>query len=880
MAKEQGAGRMGKEIVIAGSAVLSAALVAGVLASTWMRAGEMPAPEARGSAEAAAPSPAKGAGRAGDPGGGANDGEGPRRRALEGGDGPGAGEIEVLVLGPEGETVAGAGVRALAGAGPEDLRTLRDLGAVDRWMEERAPRLVPDPGGRWWIEAPAEAPTLLVGAAAGLWGATVVGPGDESPIELVLARDATLRARVVDEEGRPLPGTRVGLRAWYPTWDHFFREAEAVPPEAIATFPHAQEVLDLEGLRWSLVAMAVADPAIERLLDPRNLSGEIATLVLPPIGSVAVKVLDEGGEPLGEGARVSLCVVREGDPPVRPRSESLPRLRLDLPAEGGRAVFPRVALRVELAVEAWREPPGLLAGATDTVATRVRGPGPRRAGETVTFTIRLGADHPVARLRVIDRDGAPREGVQVVANVGIRAGQDGEEVCESSTPAVTAEDGGFLVPLASGGTERGIRRITVREGWFRPEPRARATIEVERALPAGITDLGALVLEPPAAFAEGRVVGERGEPVAGAEIALHRWDAGRSAWDTEPNVHRVPIDPDGAFAIHESFPGERFRLVASAPGRYGIPREFAPGARGLVLELRAGGEIAGTVLLDPEIPAKAVGVRLTSAPSTLLHLRSIDAWTADLAPDGAFCFSGLEPGLYGLEIAPALASGVFLELEDLLVHAGETTRDPRVFPLDLRGALHHHRMTLLAHRAGPELRGEIRFGPAGAEELEEWCLLHGSEVGLLTGYRSVDAEIRPDGYRLERLFGLSGKAEVALRPALRVRLALAGGIPLPDPPLFLQAVLIPDSDRRGSDPYPGWNAPSFGPSREVVLPVLEPDRMRVEWMVEEHAGGRVQRRSPRLFLGQIVDVLDVESEQRVDAILAATDVGELSKRLR
>ncbi|MEW6074139.1 MAG: hypothetical protein AB1726_16285 [Planctomycetota bacterium] len=189
------------------------------------------------------------------------------------------------------------------------------------------------------------------------------------------------------------------------------------------------------------------------------------------------------------------------------------------------------------------------------------------------------------------------------------------------------------------------------EGWFRGGEGPYATIELERELPPGITDLGPIALEAPATFAASRVVDERREPVARAVLALECWDPAAKRWSPQWDLRRTEVGSDGAFTIPRSFPGERFRLVATAPGRYGIPREFPPGAENLVLVLREGGAIEGAVLLDPEIPQELVDVRLTNGPRSLEHLSS-DAQRAELAPDGSSRLPGLEPGSYDLRIEP------------------------------------------------------------------------------------------------------------------------------------------------------------------------------------------------------------------------------------
>jgi len=113
------------------------------------------------------------------------------------------------------------------------------------------------------------------------------------------------------------------------------------------------------------------------------------------------------------------------------------------------------------------------------------------------------------------------------------------------------------------------------------------------------------------------------------------------------------------------------------------------------------------------------------------------------------------------------------------------------------------------------------------------------------------------GFRSVQIRGVHTDQQVMLEAATLVRLRLADGITLPQPPLYLQAKLIPAGlpkrKRRGSDtqifqngewvgtsnPYALDESNTFGPSRElrILVPDSGPHSVYFEVLKQRSSGG-------------------------------------------
>ncbi|MEW6073525.1 MAG: hypothetical protein AB1726_13155 [Planctomycetota bacterium] len=777
-------------------------------------------------------------------------------------------DLEIRCVGPGDVPAAGAAVRILESGG-EERGGAFFLGDVDALFATRAelPRTA-DGEGRLWIPAPAAAMTWLVATAGELWGFRGIGAGAEGPIPVRLAPDVTLRARVVDEEGSPLPGAAVAIRHEENGRSHAWRRAEARGAEAIAIFPHAQEtVRALEGETFSLSLEGACDPPVEHPLNPPALPTEIVTLVAPSCGTVEVRVLDAEGEPLAGEGTVSLGIVRAGEPRDLSRFAVGTRREVERPIEAGRATFAPVGLGLELEIVARRH--------GSDVEARTFGPGPARAGAAATFTVRIGVDHPVVLLRAVDGEGAPIAAEELHWRIDEQAAFVGGSRQFGEATHTDAE-GRFRVDLARGWIEGDPRSLFLFRG---PEndPTGKAEVDLGRDLPSGLVDLGTVVLAAPPLFVAGRVVASGGEPIAGARLELARQD-GDETWWMPVWSFRHAAKEDGTFAVRGAFAGERFCLAATALGRARAAREFRPGEAALVLVLDTEGAFAGRIVLDESIPRELVQVMLARVEPEENSFYGTGGRGEPIAADGSFRVGGLSAGEYTAHVKKDRWQESLFTASGIATRSGETTRDPRFDPLDLRGLLYPHRITFVFPAGDEALEGEVRYGPAGAEELDQSASIDGTKLDLLTTAAFLDLEASPRGFRPERREGVGGEIEIRLRPGFLVRLHLGGDAVLPAPPLHVKAALAPSTDWGGLD----WYGPAFDANREVLVRAPLAGRLQVIWLAE--------RREGRYWSGVLTDVdlerehfveiRDVPGEQTVEVTLTQEEMDKIVASLR
>jgi protocatechuate 3,4-dioxygenase beta subunit len=765
--------------------------------------------------------------------------------------------FELLVTAPDGGALPGASVRVLASGESGGNGALEDHERIDAFMEEHAQTLVADAAGRVRMEPPGAAGTYVVASAPGLWGSAHLDASAESPYTLELARDATLRARAIDEAGRPLAGAHIELHRKHSSWS-WSQDERIADADGLVVFRHVQTTLAPENDEsWAVRVAALFPRPIEHELDPRNLPTEVVTLVVPATGGVVVRVRETDGSAPGGPVAVELGIVALGQPRQLSPFGSDRRETVESEVEDGVARFGLVALGQELEVTATRR------GAR--VGTRVYGFGPARAGEERGFDLVLGADHPSVRLRALDEGGTALAETDLELRVDLRSSY----TTDWSDVAVETDTAGrFLVDLDRGWVEGGTRTLTV----TRPDAGAdapRGVVDLSREFPDGVSDLGDVRLGAAPVFVRGQVVDGQGAPVAEAALLLREQTEQGFAlvWDFDHVT-----DADGRFDVRGTRSADAYELGASKAGLAGPLVPFEPGAEGLLIVLHGAGAIAGRVLVDERVPRDKLSIHLEDEQGLTDHLQYHDRET-NPGEDGTFALDQLLPGVYGVYVQLDDESVRLAEVDGIAVTSGATTSDPRL-EIDLRGTLFVHRLEFVAPDPAGPLHGELSFGRAGAAEVEHHQTYFQERVHeLLTTFEEIDLVVSARGYRVEHLEGVRGSATVHLRRGLPVRIVLRGPARLPEPPLYVKVVLAPaDAPYRGID----WGAPSFDETRETLVRAPAAGRMKVHWIVERRGSGSSVASSHELAPEQFVEIRDVDVEQTVEVTLTEEQMAELA----
>jgi hypothetical protein len=316
-------------------------------------------------------------------------------------------------------------------------------------------------------------------------------------------------------------------------------------------------------------------------------------------------------------------------------------------------------------------------------------PLPLQPGEIRTLEIQIGAGASVAG-RMQRSDGTPVPGAEIWMQPWI-----GES---SALFVFSAEDEVRTASTREGG-DFSFADVPDGEWVLAPNPHGQVTAKPERvAVLDGLADR-APVLTAHDLFIAGKVVDADG---------------------LATSAHVMAVGKDGMRPLEPTDDGGLFSLGPLAPGTYFVqamelrnPRarsarvEAQAGASDVVLELEAGGCLAGRVL---DAGGSGVEAQVTVAPSRNASGQAGGISIASTAPDGTFRFEGLPPGSYC--IAASTSGGECGLVADLALANEQRIED-------------------LVLRVQPGGRMRVRYG--GPDEVAQILVHSGTAVVALDG---------------------------------------------------------------------------------------------------------------------------------------------------
>lgn len=709
--------------------------------------------------------------------------------------------------------------------------------------------LVPDPGPRGEAVVAARAPGLR--AILPLRDAR--RDGDEVLLEL--ERDLSVQVQVVDATGVPQSGVPVVLRADEGEWDRDVWRAHTDGPDGLATFSDLEMLIressrGEDEVRFSFALGVLAADAPEIELDAEALPQDTLRLELPPTGSVEVRVLDNAGEPVGEGYFVAARLVQdEEDGTNWVRSREAPVQVVD-----GVARIDHVGLGARVGINAGRMDGG------DPLEEIVDGP--IAAGEVVAATMRFEGEDTVLFGRLVDEAGDPLASAPFEYRV--RTYAEHGSMGWSGRRGRTEEDGAFELIWRDSDDQPGWTR---REIEFIRETRDEAldgTVDLSFALPGPRVDLGDVRLTQPPLIASGRVVDENGDPLRGADVVVQRkvyWgerivdESGeqRFYWQQEWPL-RTATDRQGAFAIRGRVEDGELGLGAQREGYYSEadPTSFVLGATDVELVLNTGGSVAGNVVVDEHVPFDAVNVYLDRGDEQGHDYAHVD-------DEGEFEFLSLSSGSFDLVVELEGTHEEVRRIEGVSVEAGGDSEDARLRDIDLRGSITYVALTLVDEDGDPVEGAQIWVDPTGeagdSPDLHAWDR---RPVRIATGKPSVDLRIEANGYRRVELEDVSSDREVVLASGIPVRVVVS---PAPSLPPSHELQLQLHQVAGGGSSWTDWA--EVDGSGEVALRLAGPGTHRAQFTLysnDEHSSTGVTVASGDGGWPEL-DVLDTSQEQ-------------------
>lgn len=630
------------------------------------------------------------------------------------------------------------------------------------------------------IEVPAPRATAYAVARAGeLYGAArFARDADGGRVELLLHPDRHVAIRVRDAAGAPVADVPVGVALRTGNWEHLAWTARTDGEEGLAVARHFHELFGAyldHGSLYARLAFPLADPEAV-LLPPDELPREPVELTLPPTGAVLVELQQADGSPFAGACRVELSV----DPGGRLGARH-PTHALELDGDGEPARYDFVGLGLELVASARTRDGWKL------VSERFAGPA--APGEERRVVLRFAQRWPALVGRALGPDGAPLAERALRVNARVRV--NGADRGGRSGGATTDADGRFRWYVELEALREGVLAVELRAPAQAGAPELAASVDLPLPLDEGETALGDVALAGAALVVAGTVVDPLGRPIPDVRLGVAALQPGSDLrpdyWQQVAGLYTTS-DAAGRFELRGTPPPGRLALRASAA--HVVREEPAPfplGAREYTLTLQRAGVLAGRVLVDPGVPAQRLRVRLRPPGR-----RERTSYGCDVMADGRFQARAVEPGDYDLHVHVESESEPLATVPGVRVAADGSSDDPRLDPVDLRGAL-HALVLRVTDEAGAPLDGAwVRYDPDGAGGADPiGRAVEGGRAVLVAKERALDLEVGAAGFRSARVEGASGEADVALARGYALRVRLRGA-----PPALGEAWLDAAADRR------------------------------------------------------------------------------------
>jgi hypothetical protein len=635
-------------------------------------------------------------------------------------------------------------------------------GELEARIADRQKLVVADGQGLARIPVP-PAGFVVIASTPGWWGIRTIESDPPPTLEIELHRDSEIAVQVVDGAGQPLGGVPVALRAsfWGNASDRV--RARTGATDGIARLRHVQSTLDDGNAQeWTVgLAVALVKP-VGVAIEPQKLPTEPLRLVMPQTGACEVRLLDENGELTKETFDVTLAAALPavGDERERRRQDGEGATCIEV--SDGLALFPFVELGAEVFASARRN--------GHWTSHTARGMGPKRAGEKTELVLRLGTDVTTLVGRIVDGAGAPIVRQQIEVTLRVTGRREYRQMLGNPR---TDDDGGFRLDTTSRGNAQAGTTLFVKIKNPRAGDLAQGSRDVPSPLPKGIHALGDIVVEDLPPIFAGTVVDEAGAPVAQASIQArthHVQVEGQNFGFNEGWWANARSDDRGHFEIRGKPQGDDFALSASAGELRAAPLITRRGDQELVLRLAATGSIAGRVLRDESAGGEALmvqAVRVGDADGD-------DGENEQVAPDGSFLMRRLLPGTYVVTLHDAMQWNEVRQVPDVVVRANETTNDPRLDPLDLRGSHQVVRLTIVDDRGEPVKQGWFirNFTDADGEEQQEYGPIANGKANVSHDGSGANVVIQADGFCVVRLDNVVTDQTVTLRRAPKVRIAV------------------------------------------------------------------------------------------------------------
>lgn len=739
------------------------------------------------------------------------------------------GMLRILVVNKAtGAAVPGAKISYLVntdydyqGMSPEEMREYNRLSTDKEQINSRygttvqtgedGSVLVPRKDGQEWFQISARHEQL--------YGETLSPPlaslprGEDLELRVELERDLDLLVQVLDSRRQPAVDVPISIRPREVDTSRHFGPSQALTeaPDGVARIPHLQikqELWQRQGETGTAYLAEAIIPGMEDggvAFDMEALPEKPIVLLLPPSGKIEIRA---GARTPAERAE-KLDNATLSEVPAN-TSREITEWR---PSEG-RGWFSSFDAERICAFE-W-----VLLGKTFLATAHLGGDfvqkvfsGPTRTGELVKVSLDPPEDSFSLQGRLLSQDQKPMPKARMRARFSTEDGRKYGDVFNT-------DDQGRFSLHAKADDER----VTLASLTITPYSRAGTDeiafliYDLPKAIPLNgrSTDLGDLIMGKRLLIASGqvRIDGEIRD-ASHLDLLVDKWvfadsrRGGKYKWARDLEVKIAHLS-DGRFELRGLARAQRYRLFLSQKDRVGMgnrmdflptpPVEFAAGAEDLRLDLDTGGSLQASLLLDDStqwhhtllelIPSRtAAHAEVMPWPSRMQfpYNERLFAQIAKQPEERVeYVWGALWPGEYRLEIRPRAASEAVFAIENIMITSGETTNDPRLSDIDLRGKMRLLKITVEDHQ-GERIVAAGRVEPQVViDDPDPLATMHGFAASngvafIYTAEASLDLLVFAKGYQPKKLMAIRESQTVVLDPLPDLEFQLSEGLEsLPD----------------------------------------------------------------------------------------------------
>jgi hypothetical protein len=670
-----------------------------------------------------------------------------------------------------------------------------------------------------------------------LWGWRVIELRQSAAATIELFTDRTLRVQVLDAANRPVPDVRVWLRMTRGDTAIGGTQETTRGGDGMAVFEHVDvEFSSYYGqVQFDVAVDLVAREPVSAEFEVDPWPSEPLRLRLPTTGSIAVELVDDAGTAFSGDFGVSFRIPFAADAQTRTLTPVFRR------SMNGVARLEHVALGLVVDLEAMPY---------ERERTNQRAvSGPTLVGEEVHMRIPLGEREPVLMGRLIDRDR------QVLANLLVktmfsRTSADGG-ISPSSSRIKTDREGRFRTTVDAGSSPDDVIEFFVNSTDESNRPGLEGHPTLPPVIVLGENDLGDVTMLEARPLLAGRVIDDTGSPIEGATLRLIEIDEQGAFASPSPLVDSTSR-ADGTFALRGAWPAANVVLAIRKAGFLPLRTgEYAPGTADVELVLTREAALAGRVLCDPGIEVQQIELLVATSGVDPADSGSSDD-VIHPGDDGSFEFGGLPAGTATIRATLPGVEEPLATIEGVRTIAGQTARDARMDPLDLRGLLHAIDLEVVAEDGAEIIDGwACALSPVPDARISAQLIVDG-RVHLVIRGESANVEIGGEECMLAHLEAVRGSQRVVLRRAVPVRLVLDPDVELPRG-VTLSVSLVASRDRlltsgeleiyrRGRlfgsvNRMQLANLETFESSRAVTLLAVYPGKNELQFTLTRHPAG-------------------------------------------